>query len=139
MNNVDQVLPIVFGGRETYAQFMVLVDVICAITSCYIAISVSKYYGFGRNDLLQRGHRVAILVLSFFFAWHAEDIAVNTSSHGLTPQNLGLHVTILAVMMLSAIRLHRAAQRIESLEMGRKVGNGGLITGPFPYESRPHF
>jgi hypothetical protein len=120
-------------GREQAAVLMIMVDTLCAGVMFYIAVSVSRSFGFGNfEQRLQAAHRFALLFISLSLAWHAYDISRNPQAHGLTPGNLILHVAMVVGFMLSALRLRRAVRNEDNVKRLRQLGNGGAATGPFP-------
>lgn len=136
MESLDSIA-LLWIGRSEMADLLVLIDMAAAAIFTYVAVFVSRNFGFGTfEQKLQTAHRFALLFVAFCFAWHAEDIASNTAAHGLAFSNLALHVGILTITALGAFRLHRASKNEEHLKQLIQQSNGGAFFGPYPFRDR---
>lgn len=114
-------------SREVMGFLQVVIDIISALTVLYVAVVITAQYGFhNTKERLQFAHRVCLVLVSVAFAYHAEDIMMNFSRHGLTATNVLLHLSLMSCIVISTIRMTRQATK------GAHVPykNGGSITGP---------
>jgi hypothetical protein len=122
-------------SREVVMPIMTAVDFIGGFVAIYIVVMLTRMYGFGhwRTDPLQLIHRWILLGVAAMFEVHAEQVIVNTEQHGLSLDNLVLHVALLSVMILSAVRTQMHNRDLHHIHRTDHE-NGGLFTGPFSGE-----
>jgi hypothetical protein len=101
-------------------------DISIAALFLYMAVSLTRDFGFGnKRQLLLLFHRVLMLAGSCAFAYHALDIWNDPLRHGLTLSNFQLHLILVLITIVSALRLRNAEHSLYG------TPNGGAFSGPF--------
>ena len=116
--------------RLDMAALMVGIDVINCLVIFYVAITITRQFGFGNSKArLQYAHRVALIGLGIVFGWHAEDVAMHPETHGLSMINLIEHVVVLIAFSIGAVRIALGRKQIVHLNAAIKARNGDILSG----------
>lgn len=113
------------------AWIVILLDFCAAVVIFHITLTITQHAGFGNHrERMQGVHRVLLITASILFGWHAVDIYLHPSLHGVTPANQLLHVTLLGTLVVSAIRIRSAQKREIAARHTSSYSNGDALTGP---------